>query len=110
MTPDAVLSHQPRILTQAQREHYFEHGYVGVESLVPADILAELVSVTNEFVEASRSETKSGRRLGHDPQLPRPALLAVEQITGATPSAAQLLFIRRGQALHAALGPIVSYL
>ena len=61
MTPKEVLSHPPRVLTQAQREHYFEHGYVGVESLVPADILAELVGVTNEFVEASRSETVSGR-------------------------------------------------
>ncbi len=60
MTPEQILSHPPRILTQAQREHYFEHGYVGVESLVAADILAELVGVTNEFVEASRSETVSG--------------------------------------------------
>ncbi len=61
MIPEQILSHPPRILTQAQREHYFEHGYVGVESLVPADILAELVGVTSEFVEASRSETVSGR-------------------------------------------------
>ena len=62
MTPESILSHPPRVLTQAQREHYFEFGYVGVESLVPAEILAELVAVTNEFVEASRSETRSGRR------------------------------------------------
>ncbi len=61
MTPDEILSHRPRILSQAQRKHYFEYGYVGVESLVPADILAELVSATNGFVEASRSEIKSGR-------------------------------------------------
>ncbi len=60
MISEEILSHPPRILTQAQREHYFEYGYVGVESLVPADILAELVSVTNEFVQASRSETRSG--------------------------------------------------
>ncbi len=62
MTPEKVLSHPPRVLTQAQREHYFEFGYLGVESLVPADVLAELIAVTNEFVEASRSETRSGRR------------------------------------------------
>ncbi len=60
MISEEILSHPPRILTQAQREHYFEYGYVGVESLVPADIVAELVSVTNEFVQASRSETRSG--------------------------------------------------
>ncbi len=74
MTPDLILSYPPRILTQAQREHYFEHGYVGVDSLVPAAILAELVGVTNEFVEASRSETGSGRRFdigpGHSKERP----------------------------------------
>ncbi len=68
MTPELVLSQPPRILTQAQREHYFEHGYVGIESLVPADILAELVDVTNEFIEASRSETQSGRRFDIGPR------------------------------------------
>ncbi|MGI9425423.1 MAG: phytanoyl-CoA dioxygenase family protein [Hyphomicrobiaceae bacterium] len=61
MTPEDILSHPARVLTQVQREHYFAHGYIGVESLVPADILAELVAVTNEFVEASRQETEAGR-------------------------------------------------
>ncbi len=74
MTPEDILSHRPRILTQAQRKHYFEYGYVGVESLVPADILTELVSVTNEFVEASRSESRSGRMFdigpGHSKERP----------------------------------------
>ena len=60
MTPEEILSYAPRVLTQAQREHYFEHGYVGVESLVPADMLAELQAVTNEFVDLSRKETESG--------------------------------------------------
>ncbi len=60
MTPEEILAHPARVLTQAQREHYFEHGYVGVESLVPAEILAELVAVTEEFVDASRAETTSG--------------------------------------------------
>ncbi len=60
MTPEEILAHAPRVLTQAQREHYFEHGFVGVESLVPKDIIAELVNVTNEFVDASRKETVAG--------------------------------------------------
>ncbi|CAN0504679.1 unnamed protein product, partial [Discosporangium mesarthrocarpum] len=45
MTPEQVMSYAPRVLTQSQREHYFEHGYVGVESLVPADVLAEVQAV-----------------------------------------------------------------
>ncbi len=74
MTPEDILAHSPRVLTQAQREHYFEHGYVAVESLVPADILAELVTVTEGFLDASRSETASGRDFdigpGHAPDNP----------------------------------------
>jgi len=61
MSPEEILSHAPRILTQEQREHYFEQGFIGVQSLVPADMLAELVAVTNEFLDASRTETGSGR-------------------------------------------------
>ena len=60
MTPEEILSHPARILTQAQREHYFEHGYVGVQSLVPRDVLDELIAVTQEFVDKSRKETRSG--------------------------------------------------
>lgn len=60
MTPEQILSHPPRVLTQDQREHYFEHGYVGVEGLVPAATVDELVAVTESFVEASRGHTVSG--------------------------------------------------
>jgi ectoine hydroxylase len=74
MLPEQILSYSPRILTQGQREHYFEHGYVSIESLVPADTLAELVAVTDEFVDASRPETVSGKKFdigpGHSAQSP----------------------------------------
>lgn len=74
MIPEEILSHRPKVLTQAQREHYFEHGFVGVENLVPKDTIAELVRVTNTFVEASRTETESGRTFdigpGHGPDTP----------------------------------------
>ncbi|MEM7268856.1 MAG: phytanoyl-CoA dioxygenase family protein, partial [Pseudomonadota bacterium] len=59
MTPEEILSHAPRVLTQAQREHYFEHGYVGVEDLVTGDELAGLQAVTQDFFEQSRSVTAS---------------------------------------------------
>ncbi len=74
MTPEEILSHDARVLTQAQREHYFEHGYVGVESLVPPDVLSELVNVTREFVEMSRAVRESGNVFdigpGHGPDTP----------------------------------------
>ncbi len=60
MTPEEILSHPARVLSQAQREYYFEHGFVGVESLVPAETLTALQEVTAEFVEQSKAETQSG--------------------------------------------------
>ena len=60
MTPEEILSHPPRVLTQEQREHYFDFGYVCVESLVPRDTLDELIAVTDDFVDRSRAETESG--------------------------------------------------
>lgn len=59
MMPEEILSHPARVLTQSQREHYFEHGYVGVENLVPADTLSELQGITDSFFDASRSVTES---------------------------------------------------
>ena len=61
MTPEEILAHEPRVLTQAQRAHYFEHGYVAIENFVPSTVIDELMSVTDSFVDASRSETISGR-------------------------------------------------
>ena len=36
MTPEEVLSYPARVLTQAQREHYFDHGYIGVVMILVA--------------------------------------------------------------------------
>ena len=59
MTPEQILSHPPRVLTQAQRESYFEKGYVLVENVVPDEWIERLREVTNEFVERSREITES---------------------------------------------------
>ena len=50
-----ILEREPKILTQAQRQQYFDHGYVGVPGLVGEDWLTPLRQVTNEFVEISRT-------------------------------------------------------
>lgn len=67
MTPEQILSYPPRVLSQAQREHYFEHGYVAVESLVPQQTLAKLQAVTQDFVEQSREVAVSGSRFDIGP-------------------------------------------
>ncbi|MFK7945684.1 MAG: phytanoyl-CoA dioxygenase family protein [Paracoccaceae bacterium] len=60
MTPEQVLSYPARVLTKAQREKYFDDGFVSVEEFVPADTLARLQEVTADFQEKSRAETQSG--------------------------------------------------
>ena len=59
MTPEEVLSHPGKILTQRQREDYFENGYLLVESIIPKDALTRLHEVTAEMVERSRRLTRS---------------------------------------------------
>ncbi len=59
MTPEEVLSHLPRVLSQAQREHYFTEGYIVIPKLISADWIERLCAVTTEFVEKSRNITAS---------------------------------------------------
>ncbi len=74
MTPDKILAEPARVLSQAQREHYFEHGFVGVNEIVPQDILQELQKTTAAFVEASKAVTQSDNSFdvgaGHSAQTP----------------------------------------
>ena len=55
MTPEQILSHPPRVLTQQQRELYFEQGYICVEKLIESALLEELRALTQEFIEQSRA-------------------------------------------------------
>lgn len=74
MTPEKILAEPARVLTQAQREHYFEHGFVGIQEVVPADVLAELQKTTADFVEASKAVSESNDRFdvgaGHSAENP----------------------------------------
>ena len=59
MTPEKILSHKPETLTQAQRQFYFDNGYLLVESIVSSDWVERLIDVTDEMVQRSRSLDKS---------------------------------------------------
>jgi ectoine hydroxylase len=75
MTPEEILSHPARVLTQAQRESYFEKGYVLAESVIPEALVVRLRGVTNEMVERSRTLTSSDAIFdlepGHTAERPR---------------------------------------
>ena len=59
MTPEDVLAIKPRVLTQKQREFYFENGYILLEKFLPDSWIERLRSATDEMVDKSRSVTKS---------------------------------------------------
>src|SRR5688572_14968318 len=75
MLPDEVLSHESRVLTQEQREFYFQNGYLLVESAVDDEWLRRLRAATDEMVDRSRALTRSDRVFdlepGHSADNPR---------------------------------------
>jgi len=75
MKPEEVRKYPPVVLTEAERELYFENGYLLLERFVDHEWLARLRAATNEFLERSRQETRSGDVYdlapGHGPAQPR---------------------------------------
>ena len=67
MTPEAILSHAPKVLTQAQREAYFRDGYLALDGFVGQDWLDRLWAVTDGFVEESRRQVASDARFDLEP-------------------------------------------
>ena len=64
MTPEEILSHPPLLLSQAQRESYFERGYLLAERVIP-----------DAMVERSRALSRSDQVFdlepGHTAESPR---------------------------------------
>ncbi len=75
MTPEEILSHPPRVLSQRQRESYFETGYLLLPEFVSEQWLARLRRVTESFVAESaawtRSDSKFDLEPGHTAAAPR---------------------------------------
>ena len=75
MTPDQVLSHPARVLTQAQRESYFNEGYLLVEKVIDDAWVSRLRSATDELIERSRAVNRNDAvwdlEPGHTAAVPR---------------------------------------
>ena len=75
MTPEKILSYKPDVLTQEQRQFYFDSGYLLVQRIVPQDWVERLIDATNEMVQRARSLRKSNMVFdlepGHTPDNPR---------------------------------------
>ena len=63
MSPEQILSHPPKVLSQEEREDYFDSGYVKVEELIPKNTLVQLRRVIDKVLDASSEESQSGRYL-----------------------------------------------
>lgn len=59
MLPEQVLACKPKVLTQQQREFYFENGYLVLERVIPQQWIDRLLETTAEMVERSRSLQRS---------------------------------------------------
>jgi ectoine hydroxylase len=68
MTPETILAHQPRVLSQAQRQQYFERGFLVVEEPIPNDWLDLLRNRSSEFIEKSRAVGASNEEFDIGPQ------------------------------------------
>ena len=74
MTPDDILAHSPRVLSQAQRERYFATGFLTACDVIPPAWLDRLIALSDRFIADSRNITASNEAydLGpnHGPQRP----------------------------------------
>jgi len=75
MTPEQVLAIEPKVLSNHQREFYFDNGYLLLEEIISSDWLARLRAATDEMSEQSRELTESNEvwdlEKGHTRDEPR---------------------------------------
>lgn len=68
MRPELILAHPPRVLTQAQRERYFETGFLAADGLIPETWMRRLHALSAAFIEQSRRHTASNEAFDLAPQ------------------------------------------
>jgi ectoine hydroxylase len=75
MKPDIVRKHRPNVLTEAQRESYFESGYLILPEYVPGAWLSRLRAAMADVIERSRTMAQSDTVFvveeGHSFETPR---------------------------------------
>ena len=75
MLPERVMAHAPIVLSQAQRQEFFEKGYLVLQDYVPESWLERLRAAMAELLDRSRALTQSDRvfvlEAGHSADTPR---------------------------------------
>ena len=83
MTPEQILAIPPRVLTQSQREFYFEEGYLLLERIVGDEWIRKLRDATDELVERSRKVTRSDHAFDLEPDH-RPSAPLLRRVSNPT--------------------------
>lgn len=112
MTPDEILSQTPRVLSQDQREFYFDQGYLLVEEFVDKFWLKKLRDAIDRQVELSRKITRSDSVFDLEPahRSDDPRLRRVSSPCDQDPVFWQFLAESRiGDLLADVLGPDVKF-
>ena len=112
MTPESILKVPAKVLSQSQRESYFENGYLLVESFIEQDWLDMLRAAIDAQVERSRAVTTSDAVFdlepGHSAEAPR--LRRVSSPCDEDPVFWDYLIASRlGDLLEDVLGPDVKF-
>ena len=68
MKIEEILSIPPTILSQQQRESYFENGYLLVSNAIKKNMLESLRNTTRQLIEETRSLKESNAKWDLDPQ------------------------------------------
>ena len=67
MNEQTLLSHPAKVLTNVQRQQYFDVGYLLLPGFLSQQAVAELVETANQFVEESRYCKKSNDKFDLEP-------------------------------------------
>ncbi len=88
MAPEDILAQEPRVLTQPQRERYFEEGYVLCHGLLEPDWLQAMRQAYNAAIERSRALTHSNRwfALQPDHSAEAPRIHRIERLPDQDPA------------------------
>ena len=91
MTPQEVLTHPPKVLAQAQRESYFDVGYLVLPGFVDTEWLRRIHAVTAEFVEKSREVSQSNSMFSVEPSSAAARTCSTSSSSAASLSVASLI-------------------
>jgi ectoine hydroxylase len=68
VTPEQILAHPPRVLSEAQCRAYLDTGFLAAAGLIPEEWLRRLVELSNAFLEESRSVARSNEAFDLGPE------------------------------------------